>query len=100
MKYKIEKHANGKYLVTVSKVPYAYDEQYKTYNDLYFHDRFRDVKKFLNMEEQEGVMEVQITFKADLETLEITLAIIEENPYYYTLSLESIINEIKTMENK
>ena len=70
MKYKIEKHANGKYLVTVSKVPYAYDEQYKTYNDLYFHDRFRDVKKFLNMEE------------------------------HYTLSLESIINEIKTMENK
>tara|TARA_R110000787_G_scaffold90842_3_gene191624 strand:+ start:3744 stop:3899 length:156 start_codon:yes stop_codon:yes gene_type:complete len=50
------------------------------------------------MEEQEGVKEVEITFKTDLETLEIILAIAKDYPYYTTTELEMIIDEIKLGE--
>ena len=98
MKYSITKHANSKYLIKVGKRSYSTDHDYQIFCDLYFKSSFRDIKKLLSMEEQEGVKEVEITFKTDLETLEIILAIAKDYPYYTTTELEMIIDEIKLGE--
>ena len=97
MKYSINKHANDKYLITVTKAGYLRDKQYEPFCELFFHSNFRDVKRFLNMEQEEGVLEVSITMKASLETLEITLAIMEDYKYYDTTGLEDSIKEIKLL---
>lgn len=91
MQTTINKHALGQYLIVVMNLGYSYDRQYEVFNDLYFHYKFRDVKRFLNMKEEDGVTECGFTFKASLETLEITLAIVEEYKYYDTSGLENII---------
>lgn len=98
MKYTITKHANSKYFIKVSKRSYSTDHDYLIFCDLYFKSNFRDIKRLLHMEEQEGVKEVEITFKADLETLEIILAIAKDYPYYTTTELEMIIDEIRLGE--
>ena len=95
MKTKINKHALGKYLIMVTKPCYSPDKQYEVFNDLYFYTKFKDVKGFLGMKEEEGVAECSLTFKASLETLEIALEIIEEYKYYDTTGLENIIKQIK-----
>jgi hypothetical protein len=98
MNYSIQKHANGNYLIKVSKESYTEDYNYMLFCDLYFKSNFRDIKKLLNMEECEGVTHSEITLKTSLETLEIVLAIAKDFPYYTTTELEQIIDEINLGE--
>lgn len=98
MDFKIKKHAKGLFKVTVSKQPYAFDKEYEVFCDLYFKDQFRDVKRFLKMEEWEGINTCEISMKASLETFEIVLEIVEDRKYYDVNGLKNIINEIKNVE--
>jgi hypothetical protein len=100
MKYSIKKHAKGNYFIKVSKRAFSVDYCYMIFADLYFKSNFRDIKKLLSMTEEECMVEVEITFKTNLETLEIILAIAEDYAYYTTTELEMIIDEIRLGEEK